>query len=268
MDILRRQSFEEIISLKKERDDLGVKVQQLEKELYRTKRKLRAAQGSVSKSKEIKNGATKTYEELKHDLSIARTTERRLKDEITHREVQFDEERKHMRDIVKREKLKLNKYQEETLKSKDLYEKNKNKIIKEMIEKDEIIHKLNNELNDIKSIIRAKEIMSVENKLKDSMEKSFTNYNSHDQKHTSSRDFTRSKSPFLNENNISETIMYGGNTSVIDSMIGLFPNEKMSIIASQDIDFRQSKKQMGQNKGKHYYIHKTELEDVQESELN
>ena len=271
LDKLKRQSYEELISIRKERDDLVVKVKKIENELFRLKKKLRAANSEVSKSREMKSSScNKTYDELRQDLHNARNSERRLKDELQAKESQFDDERAHMRDIVKREKSKLNKYQEDMLYAKDTYERHKNRIIKEMIEKDETIHQISNELNEIKSEVREKEILKVENKLSElkcSIDQSISNFdtNHNMQKVKTSRDFTRSKSPFMNDNNTSETVMYGGGTSVIDSMIGLFPGEKTSVTTSQEIDFKT------QNKGKynkHQLKYKPTLEDVEESVLH
>jgi hypothetical protein len=114
LDKLKRQSHEELISIRRERDDLGVKTNKLEKELFRLKKNLRAATKEVSQSRELRSSSCgKSYEEVKQDLQNARNTERRLKEDLDAKDSQFEEERRHMRDVVKREKVKLHKYQED-----------------------------------------------------------------------------------------------------------------------------------------------------------
>ena len=274
-----------------------IKVKQLEKDFFTAKKKIRASNGSMSsRNRDISRPSNKTYEDLLNDLNSARVVEKRLKEEMLVKDQQFDEERTHMRDIVKREKAKLGRYQEETLKAKDMYEKNKNKIIKEMIEKDEVLHQVTNELNEIKSQVRAKEIMKVENKLSEIKASKDCNISSYENMMDikTSREFSRSKSPYLNENNTSETVMYGGGTSVIDSIIGLFPHERISVTTSNDMDFKsqdkrqRSKQRFGSSKSKSRMINShvtssqksknyalypqskqfSDLEDIQESVLH
>lgn len=132
------------------------------------------------------------------------------------------------------------KYQEQCLKSRNEYEKKKNEIIKEMIEKDKVIDKLSFELNEIKMHMRKQETLNYENKLKEankvSVDKSIIGYETNEAIMKWTKDLRRSRSPF-NDNTISETIMYGG-ASVLDSIIASFPAEKNSVTMSQEIDMK------------------------------
>jgi len=226
LDMLRKQSFEELISVRKERDDMSVKVQQIEKELFRTKKKLKAAQSEVSRSRETRNESKRAHEEHRILVNTAKDEEKfisdtiknemltninQLREQLINKENEFEVERTHMRELIKQEKLKVAKLEGETLTAKNMYEKKKNTVIKETIEKDEIIHSLTNELNELKTAVRVKEIMKVETQLKDlnrvSIDRSLFNYDTNEMKLKTNRDLSRSRSPFLNDNNISD-IMY------------------------------------------------------------
>ena len=66
LESLRKASFQELISIKKERDDMYTKVQFLEKELSKAKKKIRATQSEVSKNRDVK--PSKGEEELKEEV--------------------------------------------------------------------------------------------------------------------------------------------------------------------------------------------------------
>ena len=68
MESLRKQSFEDVISIKKERDDLLSKVQFLEKEISKSKKKIRATQSEASRNRELRGEKVKLEEELKIEI--------------------------------------------------------------------------------------------------------------------------------------------------------------------------------------------------------
>lgn len=126
LEKLRKQSFDELISIKKERDDMFTKVQFLEKELSKAKRKMRATQNEVSKNRELKQDKAKFDNEFQMEvqlyknqvsqckalLNAAEAGERRLKEQLLHKEAEFEEERNELRDKISREKKQTIKYQE------------------------------------------------------------------------------------------------------------------------------------------------------------
>lgn len=57
------------LALNKERDDMLTKVQYLEKELSKAKKKIRATQSEVSKNRELKCEKSKVDEELKEEIN-------------------------------------------------------------------------------------------------------------------------------------------------------------------------------------------------------
>ena len=118
-------------------------------------------------------------------------------------------------------------------------------MLKEMIEKDEMISHLSLQVHELKAVLRQNETKEFEQKLKEiekvSYDKSLFCYESNDLKVISNHGLRRSKSPFANDKTINETVMYGGGTSVLDSMIGSFPHDRTSILASQDFQTRKSK---------------------------
>lgn len=106
-----------------------------------------------------------------------------------------------------------------------------------MIDKDEVIHRLSLQVNELKAHLRKNETKEFENKLKElektSVDKSMLEYDTNDIHIKSSRVYDKSRSPFNNKT-INETVMYGGGTSIIDSMIGSFPHDRSNVLVSQD----------------------------------
>jgi DNA-binding FrmR family transcriptional regulator len=163
--------------------------------------------------------------EYKDQIQAIETNERRLKEQLIDKDTELEEERQKCQKLVE-ERLKYIQLRECCLKSKDNYEKRKNNMIKEMMEKEEQIHNVTKQLNELKKELRKIKTDELENQLKElsvqnNNDRSIQNFetNEHQQKNS------RSRSPFLNDNTISETVMYGG-TSVLESIIGSFPNEK------------------------------------------
>ena len=266
---LRKQSFEELISLKRERDDLILKVQHMNaakaKEVknlnmpYSSSGKSRSksrSEMSMSRERAIERANQEdsyrdeikslkgTVQKLKRQLEAAVAGERRLKEQLVNKDSDFEQERREMRALLASEKKHVIRIQENSLKIKDDFEKKRNSIIREMMEKEELIHKLSLEISEAKIQARRLETKEFETKLRENssktnIEKSFFDYDSNNeiQIKTSTR-FGRSKSPLLNDRTISETVMYGGSTSVIDSIMGSFPQEHISVLASQDFATR------------------------------
>lgn len=82
MDSLRNQSFDELISIKKERDDLITRVLNLEKEISKGKKKMRATQSEVSKNRELKTEKVKIEDELKIEIQKLKSQLKHYKSEI------------------------------------------------------------------------------------------------------------------------------------------------------------------------------------------
>lgn len=213
---------------------------------------MRATQNEYSKNRELKGEKAKVEDDLKAEIrrlkslvnqyrtqvTATEAGERRLKEQLVSKETEFEDERRQMREKLIKEKQKCSKLEETTLKAKDEYENKKNSLMKKMIEQDELIHKLSFQINELKVHNRQLETREIESRLKElnktSIDRSLLEYETNDMNIKSTRGLARSKSPFLNDKTISETVMYGGGTSVIDSIMGSFPQERSSVIISQE----------------------------------
>jgi hypothetical protein len=264
MDSLRNQSFEELISIKKERDDLVNRVRHLEKEQFNLKNKMRATQSEVSINRELKGDRALLEEELAVEIKKLKSQiqqlrvqvnateagERRLKLQLISQESEFDEERREMRMKITKEKKTILKIQEANSKNKEEFTKYKNTILREMIYKDEIIHNLSLQVNELKAHLRKNETKEFENKLKElektSADKILLEYDSSEILVNSSRAYGGSRTPFTNKTT-NEIVMYGGGSSAIDSMIGSFPQDKSAVLTSQDFLTQRRSKNTSQD---------------------
>lgn len=176
--------------------------------------------------------------QYKSQIKATEAGERRLKEQLLNKESTFEQERKEMRALLAAEKRQVIRIQEESLKTKEEHQKKKNSILKEIMEKDEIIHKLSMQIHEMKKQARNQETLELEKKIKETVKDRSIYEDESEVRIKSTRGFGRARSPLINDKTISETVMYGGGTSVIDSIIGSFPQEQISILNSQEFDRR------------------------------
>jgi hypothetical protein len=175
LDGLKKQSFEELISFKKERDDMANKVKHLEHQLQKGsykqtgRRQLSSGRGrnktqsqlcqtswdrnSCDKAEELRDeidNLNAVINQYKTQIKATEAGERRLKEQLLNKDSSFEEERKEMRALLAAEKRQVIKAQEDSLKIKEEFQKKKNSILREIMEKDEIIHKLSLQIHEIK----------------------------------------------------------------------------------------------------------------------
>jgi hypothetical protein len=85
---------------------------------------------------------------------------------------------------------------------------------------------------------RNQETLELEKKIKETVKDRSLYEDESEVRIKSTRGFGRARSPLINDKTISETVMYGGGTSVIDSIMGSFPQEQNSILNSQEFERR------------------------------